>query len=104
MRREGKDLFLDLPITPLEAFQGGEVRCPTFDGNFTLTVPPHSQSGRKLRLKGLGVPDLKGGARGDFYVVLQIILPERDTPEVQAACETLSRTMGTSDVRSGVVL
>ncbi len=104
VRREGKDLYLDLPVTPLEAFRGGEVRCPTFDGNFTLTIPQHSQSGRKLRLKGLGVPDLKGGARGDFYVVLQVVLPERDAPELLEACETLSRAIGTADVRSSVVL
>lgn len=103
VRREGRDLYLDLPITAGEAFFGGEVRCPTFDGNFTLKVPPHSQSGRKLRLRGLGVPQLRGGARGDFYAVLQIFLPEVDSQKVQEAVRVLDGAYG-RDVRAGISL
>ena len=66
------------------------MRAPTFTGEVTLTVPPHSQSGRKLRLKGQGVPSLKGNGRGDLYFELRIQVPEKTTAEVKAAAETLA--------------
>ena len=76
VRREESDLYMQLPITAGEAFKGAEITCPTFDGEVKLKVPPHSQSGKKLRLRGRGVPLLKGGTRGDFYVELEIMLPD----------------------------
>src|SRR5262249_8489151 len=60
VRREGNDLMLDLPVTVPEALLGSEVRVPTFSGDVTVKIPPGSQSGRKMRLKGRGVPSLKG--------------------------------------------
>ena len=91
VRREGDDLFVPLPVTVPEAMLGAEVRAPTFTGEVTVTVPPHSQSGRKLRLKGQGVPALKGNGRGDLYYELRVQVPEKTTPEVKAAAETLGR-------------
>jgi curved DNA-binding protein len=75
VRRDGKDLYLDLPVTVPEAVSGAEVRLPTFEGPVSLRVPKGARSGMKLRLRGKGLPDLKGGARGDLYAVLQIVLP-----------------------------
>lgn len=104
VRREGDDLYLDLPVTLPEALLGAEVRAPTFEGSVTVTIPPGSQSGRKLRLKERGVPALKGGRRGDFYLVLQIQAPTGPlTDEVRQAAETLRSAYG-SDVRAGVVI
>jgi len=77
VRREGKDLYIDLPVTVPEAVLGGEVTLPTFEGPVRLRVPPGAQSGKKLRLRGKGLPDLRGGERGDLYAVLKIVLPER---------------------------
>jgi curved DNA-binding protein len=77
VRREGKDLYIDLPVTVPEAVLGGEVTLPTFEGPVRLRVPPGAQSGKKLRLRGKGMPDLRGGERGDLYAVLNIVLPER---------------------------
>ncbi|MFN7134748.1 MAG: DnaJ C-terminal domain-containing protein, partial [Myxococcales bacterium] len=91
VRREGNDLYMPLPVTVAEAYLGAEVRCPTFDGDFTLKIPPQSQSGRKMRLRGLGVPALKGGARGDLYVELQIMLPA-ESAEARKAVEALQKT------------
>ena len=71
VRREGDDLYVDLPVTVPEAVQGAEVTVPTFTGEVTLRVPPGSQSGRKLRLKGRGVPSLKGRAAGDLVLRAQ---------------------------------
>jgi curved DNA-binding protein len=76
-RREGRDLYVDLPVTVPEAVQGAEVRLPTFDGAVKLQVPAGASSGTKLRLRGKGVPDVRGGPRGDLYAVVQIVLPPR---------------------------
>lgn len=103
VRREGEDLYLDLPITVPEAVLGAEVRVPTFEGEVTVRVPPGSQSGRKLRLRGKGVPALRGGARGDLYLTLQVRVPEQDTPQVRAMVEPLGRAYG-RDVRADLKL
>jgi molecular chaperone DnaJ len=106
VRVQGRDLLLDLPITVEEALAGAEVTAPTFEGPVKLKIPPGSQSGRKLRLRGRGLPALKGGAtgapRGDLYVVLQIVLPP-DSAEARAAAAALQKLYKT-DVRRGLVL
>jgi curved DNA-binding protein len=76
VRRDGKDLSIDLPVTVPEAALGAEVTLPTFEGPVRLRVPPGTQAGRKLRLRGRGLPDLRGGSRGDLYAVVQLVLPE----------------------------
>jgi molecular chaperone DnaJ len=98
VRREGDDLYMDFPVTIPEAMLGAEVKVPTFQGELTVKVPPGSQSGRKMRLKGRGVPSLKGGSPGDMYLVLQVKVPEAAEPEVRAAAETLARAYP-ADVR-----
>ncbi len=85
LRREGKDLFLDLPVTVPEAVLGAEVTLPTFDGPVRLRVPPGTQAGTQLRLRGKGLPDLKGGPRGDLHAVVKIVLPEASEPLRRAA-------------------
>ncbi|HET7753136.1 MAG TPA: DnaJ C-terminal domain-containing protein [Anaeromyxobacteraceae bacterium] len=75
LRRDGRDLSLDLPVTVPEAALGAEVTLPTFEGAVRLRVPAGAQSGTRLRLRGKGLPDLKGGARGDLYAVVKIVLP-----------------------------
>jgi molecular chaperone DnaJ len=90
VRREGDDLYMDFPLTVPEAMLGAEVKVPTFQGELTVKVPPGSQSGRKMRLKGRGAPSLRGGAPGDMYLVLQVKVPEAANPEVKAAAERLA--------------
>jgi molecular chaperone DnaJ len=98
VRREGDDLYMELPVTVPEAILGAEVKVPTFQGEVTLKVPPGSQSGRKMRLKGRGAPSLKGGPGGDMYLVLQLKVPESGGPEVKEAAEKLARAYP-ADVR-----
>jgi DnaJ-class molecular chaperone len=74
-RREGADIYLDLPVSISEATLGAKVDVPTTDGMMTVTVPPGSSSGRMLRLKGKGVPALGSREAGDQYVVLKVMAP-----------------------------
>ena len=79
-RVEGADVYLDLPVAPWEAGLGATVKIPTPAGTVDLKVPAGSQQGRKLRLKGRGIP---AKTPGDLYLVLQIALAARQRPEVQ---------------------
>ncbi len=76
VRRDGQDLSMDLPVTLGEAANGADVRVPVFGGSVTVTVRPGTQSGTKLRLRGKGVPGLRGGPPGDLYLVVAVKLPE----------------------------
>lgn len=80
-RREGNDIHVDLPITIDEAVLGGKVEVPTPTGPVTMTVPAGADSGRTLRLKGKGV---QGRTRGDEFVHLNVVLPERIDPELES--------------------
>ena len=72
--RTGADLEAVLPVWPWEAALGAEVTAPTLGDPIKVRVPPGSQSGNKLRIKGKGLP-ADGGARGDLYFILQIVMP-----------------------------
>lgn len=75
-RREDRDILLDVPVTISEATLGTKVEVPSLYGRITVTVPPGTDSGSKLRLRGKGVPHPSGGPAGDFYVVIKIIVPK----------------------------
>jgi curved DNA-binding protein len=102
VRREGKDLFIDLPVTVPEAVNGAEVILPTFEGPVRLRVPPGSQSGTRLRLRGKGLPDLRGGDRGDLHAVVQVVLPE-GSERLRQAVEPLGG-LYKGDPRAGLSL
>lgn len=80
-RADGRDIYLDLPVTPWEAALGATVKVPTPGGIVELKIPEGSVSGRKLRLKGRGIP---GDPPGDCYVILAIALPPADTEAAKA--------------------
>lgn len=90
-RPEGKDVYLNLPIAPWEAALGAQVPVPTLAGPVTLRIPPGSQAGNKLRLKGRGLP---GEPPGDEYVVLEILVPEARTQEIERAFRQLESVAG----------
>ncbi len=71
-RVEGRDVHVRLPLAPWEAALGAQVTTPTPDGPVQLTIPPGSQAGRRLRLKGRGIP---GTPPGDLFAVLEVALP-----------------------------
>ena len=76
-RREGRNLIVDVPLTVAEAIRGAKIEVPTLEGRATLSVPPGTDSGQKLRLRGKGIAAPGGGAPGDLYVVVQIRVPKQ---------------------------
>ena len=89
-RLRGHDLDVDLPLAPWEAVLGAKVRLPTPDGDATLTLPPGTQGGTRLRLAGKGLPD-KSGARGDVFANVRIAVPHPPTAKEKALFEQLAR-------------
>lgn len=86
-RVEQRDVYMDLPVAPWEAALGAQVEAPTPAGRVEVTVPPNSGAGRKLRLKGRGIP---GATPGDFYFVLQLAMPPADSDKARAAYSQLA--------------
>lgn len=89
-RVDGRDLYLDLPLAPWEAALGAAVTAPTPDGNVQVKVLPNTQAGRKLRLKGRGIP---GNPPGDLYLVLQVALPSADSERAREIYLTMAQEM-----------
>ena len=96
-RVEQHDVYLDLPVAPWEAALGAQVQAPTPTGQVEVKIPPGSATGRKLRLKGRGLP---GTTPGDFYFVLQIALPPADTDSARAFYESMARQFKAFDPRA----
>lgn len=89
-RVEGRDVYLELPVAPWEAALGGKVKVPTPAGMLDLTIPADSGSGKKMRLKGKGIP---GKKPGDFYVQLKIVLPPSDSEKARALYEKMKQEL-----------
>jgi len=89
--RKGDNLFCDVPITFSEAALGKRIDVPTPDGWVTVRIPAGVQSGQKLRLSGRGAPTLRGGARGDFFITIQVVTPTVHDQRSQEILRELSR-------------
>jgi len=103
LEREGDDLKMTVPITVSEAVMGATVEVPTVDGEVRVKVPPGSQSGAKLRLRGKGGTKKKGGGAGDLILTLDLRLPEQSDKKVEAAAKSFD-TLYDGDVRASLVL
>jgi molecular chaperone DnaJ len=90
--REGKDLFCIVPISFTQAALGAEIAIPTLEGEHKLKVPEGTQAGTVLRLRGKGVPSLKGGAKGDLHVQLRVETPRKLTKRQRELLEELGST------------
>ena len=89
-RREGDDLFVRVPVPLDVAMLGGEVMVPTLrSAGVSLKVPPETQNGTRLRLRGLGMPRLRGEGHGDLYANVDVRLPIPLTPEVRELAKKL---------------
>ncbi len=90
-KRDGDSLHADLPVTIGEAMNGAEVTVPTPTGSVELKIPPGTRSGRRLRLKGKGVPNLKTKAPGDMFVTVRVQIPDTQDAEAREAASSLDR-------------
>ena len=85
---QGRDLSVEIPISPWEAALGTKVEIPTLDGRIKLTIPSGTQGGQKFRSRGKGLPQ-KGGEPGDLYTIIRITIPKTLTPREKALFEEL---------------
>lgn len=89
-RVEGRDVYANLPLAPWEAALGATVQAKLPDGTVEVRIPEGSQPGRKLRLKGRGIP---GSPPGDLYLVMDIVLPPASNPKARALYEAMARDL-----------
>jgi DnaJ-class molecular chaperone len=85
--RQGHDILCEVPVTLSEALLGARIDVPTIDGKITMTLPAGTQNGRRFRLRGKGVPALQGGMRGDHYITVQVVLPDKLDAQSRALLE-----------------
>jgi curved DNA-binding protein len=89
-RLDGRDVYQTVPVAPWELALGGEVEVTTPSGKVNVTVPAGSQSGRKLRLRGRGIP---GKEAGDLYLLLEVVLPPADSDKARELYQTMAREL-----------
>lgn len=95
--RSGSQIAYELPITVAQAALGDEVEVPTIDGHETVRIPAGTQSGQTIRLRGKGVPYLRGSGRGDMFVQVRVIIPARLSSEQRTLFEALATTLEIGD-------
>ena len=89
-KRDGLDIYLTIPLSYTQAALGDNIEVPTIDGNVNVKIPAGTQPGTKLRLRGRGTKNPKGGSsRGDQYVICNIEVPTSLTPEEKKLIEEL---------------
>jgi curved DNA-binding protein len=91
-RARGADLYYDVDLAPWEAVLGTIVVAPSFEGAIKVRIPPATNPGGQLRVRGHGLPKGRGGERGDLYVVTNIQVPPRLAEKEKTLWEELSRT------------
>jgi curved DNA-binding protein len=101
VKRDGLDLTMSVPVDVDEAYNGAEIEVPTFDGKVKVRVPPRSQQGARLRLRGKGIR--RKDQTGDLYLELQVRMPDRDDARVAESLRTAKRGYGRG-VREGLSL
>ncbi len=97
-RRRERDILLDLEVNVAQATLGADVKVPTIDGEATLKIPSGTQPGKVLRMRGKGVPHLRGNGRGDQLVMVNVNVPKSLTSEQRQIFEDLAASLG-SEVR-----
>ena len=92
-RRDGMNLFCEIPVNFTTVALGGEIQVPTLDGNETVKVPEGTQTGTTLRLKNKGMPDVNGRGRGDLFATVQVQTPRKLTKEQRKLIEELGKAL-----------
>ncbi len=88
--RRGTEVYYELPVTFPQAALGTKATVPTVDGEVEIDVPPGTQSGYEIRLRGKGVPRLRGTGRGDEYVIVNVVVPQKLSKRERELLEELA--------------
>ncbi len=92
-RRDGLNLFCEIPVNFTTVALGGEIQVPTLDGQERVKVPEGTQTGTTLRLKGKGMPDVNGHGRGDLFATVQVRTPKKLNKEQRQLIEQLTKAL-----------
>jgi len=92
-RRDGNNLFCEIPVNFTTVALGGEIQVPTLDGPETVKVHEGTQTGTTLRLRGKGMPDVSGRGRGDLFATVQVRTPRKLTKDQKRLLEQLSKEL-----------
>lgn len=103
LRREEDNLYMEVPVTVAEAMAGGTITIPTIEGQIRVKVPPKSQSGQTLKLKGKGAVNPKTKKKGDLMVKLVVKVPKTDDKEVLDAVKKMN-SLYKEDLRGSIRL
>lgn len=93
--REGNNINVDVPVTVSEAVLGGKIKVPTLAGTVTMTLPPGTDSGKKFRLKGKGIPDMRTQVSGDEFAIIKIVVPKTVSNKTKEALEEIEKAYKT---------
>jgi molecular chaperone DnaJ len=93
--RRDDDILLDLNINIAQATLGDEVKVPTVDGDSILKIPAGTQPGKMIRMRGKGVPHLRGSGRGDQLVIINVEIPKSLNSDQRQLFEKLGKSLGT---------
>jgi len=93
-RRSGDDIVLELNINVAQAALGDKVTIPTLDGEENVSIPAGTQTGRIFRLRGRGVPHLRGSGRGDLLIVTHVVVPTELDDQQRELFQELGKTLG----------
>jgi curved DNA-binding protein len=97
---DGRDVRITVPLTPWQAALGAEISVPTLGGMVQLRIPPGSDTGKRLRLRGRGLPSTQGDAEGDQFVVLEVHAPAAQTARQRELYAELAVAFGSDDASS----
>lgn len=95
-QREGTNLYMSTKLSFVQAALGAEIKVPTLEGDVSLTIPEGTQTGSVFRLRGKGVPSLRGGGRGDQYVTVNLETPKNLSAREKELMRELAECLGTS--------
>lgn len=101
-QRDGYDVWVTVPITFSQAVLGDNITVPTIDGKVEYTVPEGTQSGTTFRLRGKGIPELRGRGRGDQYVTVKVQVPTSLNAEQREALNAFGAAMGENVPEGGL--
>ncbi|MGB0212578.1 DnaJ C-terminal domain-containing protein, partial [Algiphilus sp.] len=97
--REGSDLFCTVPISVVSAALGGELDVPTLDGKASLKIPEATQTNKTFRLRGKGMPSLRGGGSGDLLVTVVVETPVKLTRKQKDLLRQFGESLENSNER-----